>query len=73
MFVFVFTAGSLFARPSACTVPLSAENFTEFNRKVSYEKGEAHLNGGQDYGLLWLNGSRFGNGTLEFEVKDTAV
>lgn len=73
MFVFVFTAGSLFARPSACPVPLTAENFTEFNRKVSYEKGEAHLNGGQDYGLLWLNGSRFGNGTLEFEVKGTAV
>lgn len=73
MFVFVFTAGSLFARSAACTVPLTAENFTEFNRKVSCEKGEAHLNGGQDYGLLWLNGSRFGNGTLEFEVKGTAV
>lgn len=73
MFIFAVTAGPLFAQPAAGTVPLSSKNFTEFNRKVSYEEGGAHLDGAADYGLLWLNGSQFGNGTIEFEVKGTAV
>lgn len=71
--IFAVTGGPLFAQPEAGALLLSEKGFTEFNRKVSYEKGGAHLDAGPDYGLLWLNGSRFANGTIEFEVKGTAV
>jgi len=73
LFILVWTAGRLFAQPEAGTIPVNGKNFTEFNRKVTYEKGEAHLNANTDYGLLWLNSSSFGDGTIELELKGTAI
>lgn len=72
-FILAITFGRLFAQSEAGTIPINAESFTEFNRKASYKDGEAHLNISTGYGVLWLNDSSFANGTIEFELRGTAV
>ncbi|MGK6351425.1 family 16 glycoside hydrolase [Parapedobacter sp. DT-150] len=57
------------AQPRVETPTISSVNFTAFNRKASYERGEAHLDANADNGILWLNGSLFGNGVIELELK----
>lgn len=42
--------------------------WTVANREVTYTD-EVYLNGKSGDGLLWLNGSSFGNGTIELDIK----
>ena len=42
--------------------------WTLYNRKMKIDEG-VHLNGMQGDGLLWLNGTEFGNGTIEADIR----
>ncbi|MDN5202276.1 DUF1080 domain-containing protein [Fulvivirgaceae bacterium BMA10] len=48
---------------------IKQQNFTAFNREVSYEDGIAYLDAKAEDGLLWLKNANFKNGTIELEVK----
>lgn len=45
------------------------DDWTVFNRKVSYNKDVIHLDAQKYDGLLWLNGSYLKNGTIELDIK----
>lgn len=45
------------------------KNWTVFNREASFNNESIHLNANSQDGLLWLNGSDFKNGTIEFDIK----
>lgn len=45
------------------------ENWTVFNRQVSYDKEVIHLNGQESDGLLWLNDFSFTKGVIELDIK----
>lgn len=45
------------------------ENWTVFNRQVSFDQGVIHLNGQESDGLLWLNDFTFKNGVIELDIK----
>lgn len=49
------------------------ENWTVHNRRVTFENEIIHLNAMENDGLLWLNGSEFGNGTIEADIKGKNV
>lgn len=47
----------------------SSDNWSVFNRQVSFEKEIIHLDAQENDGVLWLKNSSFKNGTIEFEIK----
>lgn len=69
LFILLLHTGDLPAQGHEVTPVISRGNFTEFNREVSYENNIAYLNPQAGDGLLWLNGSDFGNGVIELELK----
>ncbi len=73
LFILLLNISQLAAQTRVETPQINGENFMEFNRKASYEKGEAHLDANMDNGLLWLNGSRFTNGVIELELRGNDI
>ncbi len=47
----------------------SSENWTVFNRNVTYSDGVIHLNAQENDGLLWVNAADFKNGIIELDIK----
>lgn len=64
-FLIFFTDGLLLAQQSTAT----PENYTVFNREVSYEDGTIYLNAKANDGFLWLNDTNFKNGIIELDIK----
>ncbi len=48
---------------------MDPENWSVYNREVSFDGGTAHLNAKANDGLLWLKDAPFKNGTIELDIK----
>ncbi|MGB4844831.1 MAG: family 16 glycoside hydrolase [Ferruginibacter sp.] len=78
LFISLFTT-SCFAQNAKVITPdltklVRQNKITAFNRSVtilsdSQNKNGIHLDANDNYGVAWLNDIRFGNGTLEFDIK----
>ncbi len=51
------------------TIGAKSENWTVYNREVSFDKGAVHLNAKEGDGLSWVKDYGFSDGTIELEVK----
>lgn len=65
----LFIFGSSNAQQEKEAASAKPGNWTVYNREVSFEKGIIHLNAQSEDGILWLNESVFGNGTIELDIK----
>ena len=60
---------SMYAQKAKPSAEANPENWTVYNREVSFDKESIHLNAQANDGILWLNGSDFKNGTIELDIK----
>lgn len=67
--IIVSFCGSMYAQSTNQTAEANPENWTVYNREVSFDKEVIHLNAQANDGILWLNGSNFENGTIELDIK----
>ncbi|WP_168196282.1 family 16 glycoside hydrolase [Echinicola soli] len=67
--ILLLTIGHLLAQSRVETPLINRNNFTEFNRKPTYEKEGVYLDAKSGSGILWLKDSLFGNGIIELELK----
>lgn len=67
--LFFISSDSLFAQQNKGNTEINPENYTVFNREVSYKDGTAYLNAQANDGLLWVNNTDFKNGTIELDIK----
>ncbi len=58
-----------FAQDNSRKIKITADNFSIYNRKATYDKGTVHLNAAKNDGMLWLNGVDFKNGVIEFDMR----
>jgi hypothetical protein len=63
------TKGFLLAQHQKAEAEINPEDYTVFNRELSYEEGTIYLNAEAKDGLLWLNHPDFKNGTIELDIK----
>jgi hypothetical protein len=60
---------SAFMQKKIQTADVNPENWTVYNREVSFDKEVIHLNASNNDGILWLNNSNFNNGIIEVDIK----
>jgi len=54
---------------NAQKISAQSDNWTQFNRKVTFTGDIIHLNAQERDGLLWLNNFNFSNGVIELDIK----
>ncbi len=54
-------------------IELTSEKWTAVNRTATFSPEEIHLDAQGGNGLLWLNDTEFGNGTIELDIKGVDV
>ncbi len=67
--IILSTNAYLIAQRNEVPTEIKSENYSVFNREVSYEEGTAHLSANAEDGMLWLNRADFKNGTIELDIK----
>ena len=69
----LIAGGVLNAQNRSQTAKAIPDNWTVYNRNVSYSDGIIHLDAQENDGLLWIKGSTFTNGTIELDIKGRNV
>ena len=72
--LFTFILGFLFSVNAQTAIKANFEKWTAYNSKPTFHEGIIHLENPSDKpALLWLNNTRFKNGTIEVDIKGNDV
>lgn len=69
LLIFLVNSNLLFAQSKLANTEVRPENYTAYNREVTYEDDVVHIHAESGDGMLWLNHYNFKNGTIELDMK----